>query len=65
MNENKNIPKNPELNKTSVMRRFFCGHVKWMETGNTIGNKLHEHKCVRCNKMIYRDRFNPPISYVS
>jgi len=49
----------------AVMCRFFCGHLKWIETGNTLGSKLHEHKCLKCGKSIYRDSFNPPVSYVS
>jgi hypothetical protein len=47
----------------SVMQRIFCSHLKWIKTGETLGSKLEEHKCLKCNKKIYRDRFNPPISY--
>lgn len=47
-----------------VTCRFFCGHLKWMKTGNTLGSKLHEHRCLKCGKSIYRDSFNPPVSFV-
>lgn len=47
-----------------VTCRFFCGHLQWMETGNTLGSKLHEHECLKCGKSIYRDSFNPPVSFV-
>lgn len=49
----------------SVMQRIFCRHLKWIKTGNTLGSKLNEHKCEKCNKKIYRDKFDPPISYVA
>jgi len=50
--------------KYIVTCRFFCGHLQWVETGKTLGSKLHEHKCLKCGKSIYRDRFNPPVSFV-
>jgi len=47
-----------------VTCRFFCGHLQWSVTGKTLGSKLHEHKCLKCGKSIYRDSFNPPVSFV-
>lgn len=47
----------------SVITRLFCGHYKWEKTENTIG-WLHEHKCQKCGKKIYRKIFDPPISMV-
>ena len=50
--------------QSSVIGRFFCGHLQWMKTGNTLGSKLHEHKCLKCGKLIYRDSFHLPVSFV-
>ena len=56
------IEKLKALRQLFVTCRFFCGHLKWVKTGNTLGSKLHEHKCLNCGKSIYRDSFNPPVS---
>jgi hypothetical protein len=58
------IEKLKALRQLFVTCRFFCGHLQWVKTGNTLGSKLHEHKCLKCGKSIYRDSFNPPVSFV-
>jgi transcription elongation factor Elf1 len=50
--------------KQIINLRFFCGHIQWIKTGNKIGVNLNEHKCIKCGKKIYKDSFNPPISYI-
>jgi hypothetical protein len=47
-----------------VMCRFFCSHLKWVKTGNTMGY-LYEHKCKNCGKKIHSGVLDPPISFVS
>ena len=61
---NFNLALNPLFWVYAVMSRFFCGHYKWVKTGNTKGY-LYEHKCKKCGKKIYRGVLDPPISYVS
>lgn len=47
----------------AVTFRFFCSHLQWQKTGKILGSKLYEHKCLKCGKSIYRDRFNPLVSF--
>jgi len=55
-----------EMNQVKrFVSRFFCLHV-W-DDGNGINklSRLGKHKfiCLRCNKTIYRDSWNIPISW--
>lgn len=46
-----------------LIRIIFCSHIKYIKTGKVLG-RLHEYKCKKCGKSIYRDYFNPPISLI-
>jgi len=48
----------------NVICRFLCGHYQWKKTGDTLGSKLDVWQCKKCRKKIYREKFDPPISYV-
>lgn len=42
---------------------FFCPHLEWIKTDEMLGCNLYEYKCLKCGKLIYRDSFNPPVSF--
>lgn len=42
-------------------------HLKWAKTGESITGFLgvsYQWKCKNCDKKIYRDVFDPPVSYI-
>ena len=45
------------------IKSIFCTHL-WLKTRTKFGARLNKHKCLKCEKEIYRDDFNPPVSYI-
>ena len=58
-----NTPQKQQSIILRVITRLFCGHYKWIKTGDTFGC-LYEHECQKCGKKIYREILDPPVSIV-
>lgn len=49
------------------IKRIFCFHFKWKQTGEKITGLIGvsiEWECKKCGKKMYRDLFNPPIDFI-